>query len=220
MTRPITFSAGEFYHIYNRGTDKRKIFSNSRDYERFLALMYLSNSTYPIHIRKEKSSLHELLKSDRGKVLVDIGAYCLMPNRFHILIHERADNGISRFMQKLTTAYTMYFNKKNDRSGNLFQGVFKAKHADQDKYLQYLFSYIHLNPVVMIQSDWEETGIKNIKEAKKFLDSFHYSSYKDYTNFSREEGIILNKGALPDYFEKTEDFKSMLDFWLNYKKEE
>lgn len=217
MTRLLEFSIGEFYHIYNRGTDKRKIFITRYDYERFITLLYLCNSTDSVRINLQRKSLDELLQTDRGERLVDIGAYCLMPNHFHLLLHEKSDNGISRFLHKLTTAYTMYFNKKNDRSGSLFQGVFKAEHADTDEYLNYLFAYINLNPVKLIEFDWKEKGIKNNKQVKNFLSNYQHSSYLDHLNTNRKQELIINKKAFPDYFEKTNDFEKMIDFWLNYK---
>ena len=88
-----------------------------------------------------------LLDLPRKETLVDIGAYCLMPNHFHLLIRETAEGNISRFMLKLQTGYPMYFNKKYQRTGALFEGKFKAKHITNDNHLKYLFAYLHLNPV-------------------------------------------------------------------------
>ena len=163
------FAVGEFYHVYNRGTDKRKIFLSQADYQRFIILLYLANSNQPVRIDLRRNSVEKLFEADRGKDLVDIGAYCLMPNHFHILLKEKVENGISLFMQKITTAYTMYFNKKHERSGVLFQGVFKSEHLATDNYLKYIYSYIHLNPVKLIEPTWRENGIKNKLKVKKFL---------------------------------------------------
>src|SRR6266853_650766 len=119
MTRPIEFSLGEYYHVYNRGSDKRRVFLSPRDYDRFVALLYMCNSPEPVHISLQGKSLSDLLKIKHKKRLVDIGVYCMMPNHFHLLLRERVENGISQFMHKLATGYTMYFNKKNNRSGSL-----------------------------------------------------------------------------------------------------
>lgn len=216
MTRPITFSIGEYYHVYNRGTDKRMTFLNPKDYDRFTALLYMCNSSDQIRINLQEKSLHKLLVTKRSHKLVDIGAYCLMPNHFHILLHECVENGISQFMHKLGTGYTMYFNKKNDRTGSLFQGVFKARHVDTDQYLKYLFAYIHLNPIKLIQSDWEKVGIKDLNEAERFLREFKYSSYPEYIHLKRPEKDIIEKGAFPDYFENKENFQAMIKFWLDF----
>src|SRR3989344_7978889 len=133
MLRKISFAPEEFYHLYNRGVDKRNIFTCVNDYNRFVTLLYLCNNTKPTSIEHELRSgrvFTELLNTERGKLLVDIGAYCLMPNHFHILIREKDNNGISTFMKKLSTAYSMYFNNKYKRSGALFEGRFKAQHAN------------------------------------------------------------------------------------------
>jgi len=222
MTRKIFFVPGEFYHIYNRGTDKRVIFKNTKDYNRFVLLLYLCNSTKPVNIEAELQkgrTFLELMESNRGDELVDIGAYCLMPNHFHILIKEKNEKGISLFMKKLSTAYSMYFNKKYDRSGALFEGRFKAKHISDDAYLKYLFAYIHLNPIKIIDSEWKENGICNKSEAKIYLSKYEYSSYLDYLGKNRAGKTILNSKAFPNYFEDFSKFNSFVNEWLYYKEE-
>lgn len=213
------FSVGEFYHVYNRGTDKRKIFLSQRDYERFIVLLYLANSHNPVRIDFRRSSLQELFDIDRGKNLVEIGTYCLMPNHFHILLKEKIENGISLFMQKLTTAYTMYFNKKHERNGALLQGTFKAEHLATDNYLKYIYSYIHLNPVKLIEPNWRKSGVKNKTKVKNFLKEYQYSSYQDYMNSNRREKVIINPKAFPVYFERFRDFNEMIEFWLSFNEE-
>jgi len=216
MSRKIKFSIGEYYHVYNRGTDKREIFMDKYDYSRFLLLLKICNSNLPIDIREMKRVFEGEAFGNDGKTFVDIGAYCLMPNHFHILFREKVENGISKFIQKLSTAYTMYFNKKYERNGSLFQGVFKNQHIDSDEYLKYIYSYIHLNPVKLIQSDWKEKGIQNMNEACNFLNDYKYSSYLDYLNFNKSQDVILNKKSFPEYFESKQDFKSNLNDWLRY----
>jgi len=216
MSRSITFAPEEFYHCYGRGTEKRKIFLNNKDYERFLALLFVCNSTERIHLSDYKErSFDELFEINRKDTLVDIGAYCLMSNHFHLLLHEKIDNGISLFMQKIMTAYTMYFNKKYERTGSLFESRFRAEHADSDKYLKYLFSYIHLNPAKIIDPKWKEEGIKNKKETINFLRDYKYSSYIDYLNFSRPQGVILNETAFPLYFDTKDKFEEEIFDWLS-----
>ncbi len=218
MTRPTIFASDEFYHVYNRGTDKRTVFTKATERKRFLALLYACNSDKAVELKLQGSTLEEMLKTNykRGKELVDICAYCLMPNHFHLLLREKNDGGISRFMQKLLTAYTMYFNKKHERSGSLFQGRFKAARADNDEYLKYLISYIHLNPVKLIDAKWKENGIRNLAATEKFLATYRYSSYLDFLESDRIEKVILNKSALPEYFENLGDFKNSVREWLKY----
>lgn len=217
MGRPLEFSINEFYHVYNRGTEKRDIFLNDLDYHRFVSLLFTCNASETIHLSDcQGSTLTEIFRKERGNTLVDIGAYCLMPNHFHLLLHERRANGISLFMQKLSTAYTMYFNKKRERTGSLFQGRFKAVHATNDKYLEYLFAYIHLNPVKLLQSDWKEKGIRNPNKAEQFLSKYHHSSYSDYIGENRETGVILNRPVFPNYFHTKKDFDEFMKQWFSH----
>ncbi|MBU6388767.1 transposase [Patescibacteria group bacterium] len=224
MSRNISLAPDEFYHLYNRGTEKRDIFLTEADRERFLALLYFSNAEESVHIsniqKYQGRTLIELLSTiDQGETLIDICAYCLMPNHFHLLVREKKDGGISRFMQKLMTGYTMYFNKRYERSGALFQGKYKAAHAGDDRYLKYLVSYIHLNPVKLIEPRWKETGIRDRKTAKKFLHAYRYSSYPDYLKLQRGEEKIIIKDALPDYFSDARDFEDDIADWLDYHKD-
>ncbi len=227
MSRNIPIASGEFYHLYNRGTEKREIFTSKKDRERFLALLYLCNTTEPVRIDDIKKSQGSTLRKietffdvERGEALVDICAYCLMPNHFHLLVREKEDQGISKFMQKIMTGYTMYFNKLYERSGALFQGKFKATHADEDRYLKYIVSYIHLNPIKLIEPRWKESGIRNRERAKSYLTEYRDSSYLDYLGVSRIESRILTKDALPEYFDTSKTFETEVDDWLSYKEEE
>lgn len=227
MSRNVVFAPREFYHLYNRGTEKRNVFTTKTDYERFLALLYLSNGLSAVHIEnlrqqsKQGSTLLEMTKKfDREKTLIDIAAYCLMPNHIHLLVREKSDGGISKFMQKLFTAYTMYFNTSRSRTGALFQGKFKATHAMDDKYLAYLVSYIHLNPVKLIEPNWKESGIADRARALSYLEKYPYSSFPDYLGQVRPQQQIINKSTLPPYCESALEFKKAVAEWLDYHKEE
>ncbi len=218
MNRKIIFAPGEFYHIYSRGVEKRKIFLDEIDRKRFLALMFFCNDTKKVVMRDifNKDFSFRKFKDHKRKTVVDIGVYCLMPNHFHFLIREKIDNGISIFMQRLLTAYTMYFNKKNERNGPLFSSRFQAHHADSDEYLKHLYSYIHTNPVKIFQHDWKDVGINDMNEAKIFLNKYTYSSYIDYIGIEREQANILNTSVFPEYFEMTTIFSKMIEDSINY----
>lgn len=210
---------GEYYHLYNRGTDKRDVFMDAYDRNRFMTLLYLCNSREMVNIEnqfRKGLTFSELMKVDRDRDIVHIGAYCLMLNHFHILIREKEENGISLFMQKLSTAYTMYFNKKYKRSGALFEGTYKSRHIDTDEYLKYLFSYIHLNPVKIIEPRWKENSIVDRVRAKKYLEKYYCSSYLDYIGLARKESKILERGAFPEYFSKPKDFSDFIEDWLSF----
>lgn len=201
--------------MYNRGASKTNIFVSDADRDRFCKLLFVCNSVEPVTFRSIKNLSFE--KIGRGDTLVDVGAYCLMPNHFHILLRQKSGEGITIFMKKLLTAYSMYFNTKYKRTGVLFQGRFKATHADNDEYLKYLFSYIHLNPIKIIDPLWKENGITNIGRAKKYLEGYQYSSYQDYLEKEREESLILKKDAFPEYFEDIVNFRKCIHEWLSFK---
>ncbi len=219
MARIFSFAPGEFYHIYNRGTDKRSTFMSRPDRDRFLALLYFANQEEPADLKLQGSTLLEIVEERAGAPIVEIVAYCLMPNHFHLLVRELEEGGISKFMQKLTTGYTMYFNKKYERNGSLFQGRFKATHVADDRYLRYLISYIHLNPVKLIEPKWKEAGIADKVRAERYLETYTPSSYLDYLGKKRLEEMILTRESLPEYFASTADFKTFVTEWLTYDPE-
>ncbi len=214
MQRHFLFSINEFYHSYNRGTDKRIIFNSPSDYQRFIVLLYLCNGKVPIIFRELLED--DFFTLDRGETLVDIGAYCLMPNHFHLLVREKIDGGISAFMKKILTAYSMYFNKKYNRTGSLFEGTFKARHASNDTQLKYLFSYIHLNPAKLVDSNWKTNIQANPRKLFDYINRYPYSSFPDYRGAERKEKAILNKTTFPCYFETKKDVLRSITEWLDY----
>lgn len=164
--RKIPFANEEIYHIYNRGTDKRTIFEDPHDFQRFLQSLQEFNTLDPIgsiyeHSRLKKDSSFGSPAS-KNRQLVEVIAYCLNPNHFHLLLRQSSDNGIQKFMQRLGTGYTKYFNHKYERSGVLFQGKFKAIHVNSNEYLLHLSAYVNLNDKVhgfgsrTSKSSWEE----------------------------------------------------------------
>ncbi|MBI2630799.1 transposase [Candidatus Nomurabacteria bacterium] len=221
MLRKDAFVPGEYYHIYNRGIDKRIIFKSIHDYQRFMMLLYAANSDQPIKLDNLINILHkkyeEIFSCDRGKQLVSIGTWCLMPNHFHLLVREEAEDGITQFMKKLGTAYSMYFNIKYQRTGSLFGGPFKSKNISNDKYLKHLFGYISLNPLDLEFPEWEGLVEKqNSKVWRDFLKKYRYSSYFDYIGIQREENSILNMEAFPKYFSTHKDFEDFIESYLSF----
>lgn len=213
--RKVSFAPGECYHIYNRGNGKHKIFHDKKDYQRFLELLYICNQKSRIKVRSRDLN-KSTFDSDRNTTIVSIGAYCLMPNHFHILLIENDEGGVSKFLQKLTTGYVMYYNQKYKRSGSLFEGKFKSEHVGNDRYLKYLFSYIHLNPAKLTDDGWKNKGIKNIKKSLEYIKKYEYSSYiapqkiKSYIK-------ILSPEAFPNYFLNREQQDKELVSWLEYR---
>ena len=153
-TRKVPFENGEFYHVYNRGVDKRVVFENLSDSRRFLRSMVAFNDEYPagsllLHdrFRSNSGSTAIIRKTEEktGKPLVNIVAYCLNPNHFHLLLEQVSDGGVSEFMKRVSGGYTWYFNNKYGRTGSLFQGRFKSVHVESNEYLLHVSVYINLN---------------------------------------------------------------------------
>ena len=215
VARSHTFAFGGYYHLYGRGVEKRNIFLDKSDYERFIKILFFCNGRKSTVIRDLPRGLTFVDYLDkRGETLIDIGAYCLMPNHFHLLVREKTEKGISLFMQKLMTAYAMYFNDKYKRRGRLFESSYKSTHADNDEYLKYLFAYIHLNPVKLIDPNWKENGVKNKTETKKYLVEYRFSSFIDYASEGRDAGLLLNQGEFPDYFPTKNAFTESIFEWI------
>jgi len=215
MERRFNFSVDEYYHVYSRGTERREIFLDKHDRERFIKLLYILNSEKAFKFRDVQG--YSFGSLERGNQRTAIGAYCLMPNHFHLLVRETEEGGLSLFMQKLLTAYSMYFNKKYARSGRLFESTFRAQFVDNDNYLKYLFAYIHLNPVKLLEPEWKEKGIQDEEKALEYLKQYRYSSFNEHMGEERDEEAILSKEHFPGYFEEPKDFKELLSDWLNYR---
>ncbi len=218
MLRKDPFITGEYYHLYNRGIDKRVIFKNENDFKRFIILLYTANNIDVLKLDNLINILHksydEILILEKGKPLVSVGAWCLMNNHFHLLVRQEVDGGITKFMRKVGVGYSMFFNIKYQRQGALFGGPFKSRCIKtDDNYMRQLFAYIHLNALDIEFSGWDKKENKDELGMKKFLESYRYSSYHDYIGIERAEKSILNKDSFPDYFG---DIKGFKDFLENY----
>jgi len=226
--RKDTFNIGEFYHVYNRGNSKQNIFLTDQDRDRFAKLLYLCNSDKKVRFKEDIVDRRiDAWKFERGEPLVSIGAWVLMPNHFHLYItpsprrrlgDEESLSLVTLFLHKLSTAYSMYFNKKYSRTGSLFEGPFKSVRAASDRQTKYTFSYIHLNPIKLTDSLWKKNGLKNLKKSKSFLDTYKWSSYHDYRGVNRPENKILDKEAFPEYFLDKDIFDKEIFDWLTFPK--
>lgn len=181
------FAADNVYHCYNRGVEKRQIFMDEQDYGVFLNRLKQALSD-PDDIKDDQPTEH--IKSYYGEI--ELMAYCLMPNHFHLLLYQYTDHAIAEFMRTLSTSYTMYFNERYDRVGSLFQGRYKARLVDTDVYWQHISRYIHLNPF-NIDNDIEQFPYSSMQFYKspekcpswllprRVLES--YDSYQSYRHF-------------------------------------
>lgn len=213
--RKIRFVNGEFFHVYNRGVDKRKIFLDDGDCLRFLKELKFFNTESPSWISTIDEKRLPTGPEDR---IVDIVCYCLMPNHYHLLLRSRVENGITKFMRKLNTGYTVYFNIKHQRVGRLFENRFKAVHIDADLYFRHLTRYIHLNPLDLYQSGWREGKIENLRLALEYLESYRWSSYTNYVPRFKSDGII-NSEFLAEIF-KGENYRDFVADWTSRGLEE
>jgi putative transposase len=218
MLRRDPLVTGETYHVYNRGAHKQAIFTNEQDYFRFSLLLHLANSKTPFELRTifkkygGRSSADIFTGEKIENRLVDILAYCLMPNHFHLVVRQKEEGGVAQFMKKLSTGYSMYFNTKYKHSGVLFQGRFKSRHISNEKYFRYIFSYVHLNPFDLFEPGWKERGFANRKAARDFLSAYPYSSFRDYSISNRSEGAILSSETAADFLKTQNDLDGLLSW--------
>jgi putative transposase len=206
-----TYLCDSFYHVYNRGVEKRKIFLDEQDYLVFLHLLkfYLSpsdkeNTHPPIEITGYKVTRPRPLTNLEKEV--ELLAFCLMPNHFHLMIKQKTIDGMPKLLKKIATTYSMYFNKRYDRVGHLFQGRYKASLITKDNYLLHLSRYIHLNPT----------------ELTRTVPVNHpYSSYQYYLGRKRARWVkpdfILKFFEHPNKLEFIQKFQTYKDFVEKYK---
>lgn len=184
------------------------------DYQRFMALLFLANGDRPTHLSNLKdarlASIVEHLGDRRGNPLVEIGAYALMPNHVHFILKEIRDGGIAAFMQKIFTGYTMYFNKKNERTGALLAGTFKSKHLHDDEYFKHAVSYVHLNPAELYETNWK-SGVADMHALENRLCAYPYSSLPDfYAASSRRPERFIISSSVFDLYDSIPSFSNVL----------
>ncbi len=219
-----SFVTNEFYHLFNRGVDKRKIFMDRNDYVRFIHDLYEFNDVNPApeFSRRDKNvgfrKPHMEPSAEISRVrdlLVNVHAFVLMPNHHHELIEQITEGGISLYMRKIHAGYANAFNLKYERSGHLFQGSFKAVHVKGDIQLAHLVCYIHSNPLDLWKPNWKEkklTGME-IREALKFLENYRWSSHLDYSGIKNFPSVI-HQDFLLKFFGGTEGYKKFFVDWL------
>lgn len=209
----------EIYHIYNRGVEKRDIFLGRPDKFRFISdLVEFNDEAFVSSYYRQRRRLqpNEIVSRQvrrERKPLVEILAFCLMPNHYHLLLRQKKENGITNFMRKIGVGYAMYFNQKYKRSGTLFQGRFKAALVNKESYFLYLFYYIHFNPLDLFDSLWRENKLKDIDKAIQFLESYRWSSFLDYIgqkNFSS----VTQRDFLLSFYQNPSDCKREAINWL------
>ena len=211
----------ELIHSLNRGVDKRKIFLDDQDYFRFIHDLFEFNDTewvnttfYRFHQSNDIAS-RKNYKTERRprKLLVNIHAFCLMPNHYHLLLSAKIENGVSRFMKKLNMGYAKYFNQKYERKGALFEGRYKKIEIKDEAHFIYIPYYIHLNPLDLITPEWRNQRLKSYKKAINFLNSYRWSSHLDYTG-GKNFPSVTQRDFLIRFFESPSEYSRNIKKWL------
>jgi putative transposase len=206
--RLTPFINDNYYHIFNRGVEKRPIFTNKRDYDRFkLAMSYYRFAKPPIKLslflitsRADREKILNKMNNKPDK-LVTINAFALMPNHFHILLRQEKDGGIKQFLSNLNNSYSKYYNTKNNRVGPLMQGPFKAVLVENEEQLLHVSRYIHLNPVTSCIID-----VKHLK-------TYPNTSLPMYV--SQDKNLVDSKIIL-DFFTNTEQYLKFIFDQIDY----
>ncbi len=208
------------YHILNRGVDKRKTFVDIKDHYRFIHDLFVFNDQqksnhlgYHHRHQHKHNPLSQTVdigcrqfENYQRKLLVQIHAFCLMPNHYHLLVSPFAEDGIPQFMKKLNMGYSKYFNEKYKRSGALWQGKYKSIPIEGDPHFSWIPYYIHFNPLDLVMPEWRERGIKNSKKAENYLKSYRWSSHLDYLGIKNFPSLT-QRDYLLDFFDGEKGYR-------------
>lgn len=210
--RKLVFANDEIYHVFNRGVEKRPTFTDRREKNRaILAMDFYRFAEPPVKLSKfltlpkeDQMKLWKGLKKD-NKILVEIICFCLMPNHFHIMLKQKVENGISSFISNFANSYTKYFNKKHNRIGPLFEGIFKAVRIESEAQLMHTSRYIHLNPVSSFLIEPEE------------LENYEWSSYPEFLGITDKNLVVKN--LILDIFPSVETYKKFVLDQVDYARQ-
>lgn len=211
--RNLVFVTNNIYHVYNRGVERRILFSNTREHTRFIQTLWYYRFRKPplrfskfftLNPQEQSVARTTLLHSPKQ---VDILAHCLMPNHFHLLLRQTADGGIRRFLSNVSDSYAKYFNTKHTRVGPLFQGAFKAVFIETDEELMHVSRYIHLNPMAV-----------SLIEIKGLV-RYRWSSYGAYIQSAPDEmvetatvlSLFRSQGAYQQFVHDQADYAKKLE---------
>lgn len=212
----------ELFHVVNRGVDKRKIFLDDKDFFRgihdlfeFNDIEQVNNLTY--YFKTNPKDVGRPYIGDKGrrtrKLLVNIHAFCLMPNHYHLLLSEKVEKGVPLFMKKFNGGYAKYFNEKYERSGALFEGRYKRIIIKNESHFVHLPYYIHLNPLDLIAREWRERKLNNFTKAMRFLESYRWSSHLDYAG-RRNFPSVTQREFLLGFFGDSKQYERGIKKWL------
>lgn len=211
-SRRIPLVTEEIYHIFNRSIAKEPIFHKSADYQRFLEIIdfYRFNNPslrFSFYNRLAITQRNDFLASlyHSNDKLLKIFSFSLMPNHFHFLAKQIQEDGIKKFVSQIENSYAKYFNTKYQRTGGLFQTMFKAVRIETDEQLMHVIRYIHLNPLTSFL-------LKTAEENEKYP----WSSYTDYLD--QRNLRFVDKELFKAYFQSTEKLRSFTNDQANYQR--
>ncbi len=211
--RNIPLVTEQTYHIVNRGVASQPIFTHAHDYQRALDTLFFYQNIHPpfrySYFKrlppKERNRILDSLKREK-EFLVDILAYCFMPNHIHLLLVQRQERGISLFMSQVANSYTKYFNTMKKRTGPIFQGKFKAVRIETDEQLLHVSRYIHLNP-------YTSYVVKKLDQ----LERYPYSSFAEFLGLSSTNSC--DKTTILANFSSKASYKSFVYNQADYQRE-
>lgn len=210
--RKVVLANEQIYHIYNRGVERRTIFTSKRDFQRAInTLRYYRFSNLPLKFSKyliQKDEIQKEMSENFNKEenqLVELISYCLIPNHFHFLVKQVKKNGIFKLLSNFSNSYVKYFNTRHERVGPLLQGIFKAVLIETDEQLIHVSRYIHLNPITSF--------IVNEQD----LENYQWSSYTEYLGLKRDG--FCTKNYVLDQFKSLKEYKLFVLDRISYAKE-
>ncbi len=206
------FITGNYYHIFNRGIDRRQIFTSAREYKLALSAMnfYLSSdkslrlSYYLAQNLDSRVSIDMRRQQSLGRI--SLVSYCLMSNHFHLLVRQEVDDGIYDYMRMVQSSISHRFNLKHQRKGSVFEGVFKAVHIETSQQLLHVSRYIHLNP-------YSASIVSNDRE----IVEYPWSSFRHYCNLSSTNNI--NTSCILEDFKSPRDYMRFVLDQANYQRD-
>ena len=213
------------FHVYNRGTDKRVIFTDYDEYCRFVFLMWVCRVGSPaINLSRKNiiDAAETILRGEEPSTklytkeyspLIALITWNILPNHFHFVLTSMTDGGIAKYMSKLGNAYTKYFNARHERSGRLFQGSYQSIEVKDTNYLFTLIRYVNLNHIELVEPLWGEGEIENETKAANFANTYQWSAHQDY--LGARSSLLIDKESISNLLENGFDENGGLNGYLD-----
>ena len=216
--RDVSFVEGEIYHVCNKAIAGNRIFSDAANRHRFLETALLVNDLDPRQLewRREQFRSSGKIGDHDSSALIDTYALSLMPDHMHFLVRQKIEGGIPKFFQRLLNSFSKYYNIKHSRRGPLFIGPYKAVHIESDAQAAHIFTYIHGNPLDLVEPLWRGGIIGERNKAIKFLQEYEWSSLGAYAENVKTNPLIkkiINPSFANDYFADGDEYLRAVIEW-------